>query len=171
MSDMNVNRLFSTFRTASSGMAAQRQQISTAAENIANANTTRTEDGSGPYRPKTLHQSTGDRRDFENMLRDSLLDLRQTRFEHLEKPGQRSLMSGSETRDHGPQTEVVEMEKYRYEFDPHHPDADENGMVKYPDLDLVEEMTRMVSANRLFEANLSVIEAEKNIIRRAFEIS
>lgn len=169
MSNINTERLFSTFRTASSGLDAQRQQIATAAENIANANTTRTDDGSGPYRPKTIHQTTGDRRDFENMLRESLLDLKQTRMEHFEKPGARSLDGAS--RNHGPQTEVVETEKFRYEYDPHHPDADENGMVKYPDLDLVEEMTRMVSANRLYEANLSVIEAEKNIIRRAFEIS
>jgi len=56
------------------------------------------------------------------------------------------------------------------EYDPEHPDANEQGMVKYPDVDLVEEMTRMVSANRLYEANLSVIEAEKEIIKRSFEI-
>ncbi len=169
MKDMGVNRLFSTFRTASSGMAAQRQQIAIAAENIANANTTRTEDGNGPYKPKTVHQTVGDRRDFENMLRDSLLDLRQTRSPHIEKPD--SFATSGQSRDFGPRTEVVETERFRYEYDPHHPDADENGMVKYPDLDLVEEMTRMVSANRLYEANLSVIEAEKNIIRRSFEIS
>jgi len=42
--------------------------------------------------------------------------------------------------------------------------------VKYPDLDLTEEMTNMVSANRLFEANISVVEAEKQLIKRAFEI-
>jgi flagellar basal-body rod protein FlgC len=70
----------------------------------------------------------------------------------------------------GPEFEVVEQEKYRYEFDPNHPDADENGMVRYPDVDLVREMTQLVSANRLYEANLSAVEAEKQIIKRSFEI-
>jgi len=70
----------------------------------------------------------------------------------------------------GPGLEVVEQDKFRYEYDPNHPDADENGMVRYPDVDLIREMTQMVSANRLYEANLSSIEAEKQIIKRAFEI-
>jgi flagellar basal-body rod protein FlgC len=43
-------------------------------------------------------------------------------------------------------------------------------MVKYPDVDMVQEMTRMVSANRLYEANLSVVQAEKSIIKSSFEI-
>lgn len=169
MPDMNVNRLFSTFRTASSGMAAQRLQIATAAENIANANTTRTEDGNGAYRPKTVVAHSGSRQEFEGMLRKSILDMRQSRGGHYREP--EAMGAGKNGQDFGPKTDVVSQERYRYEFDPHHPDADENGMVQYPDLDLVEEMTRMISANRLYEANLSVIEAEKNIIRRAFEIS
>jgi len=70
----------------------------------------------------------------------------------------------------GPEFEVTEQESYRYEFDPEHPDADENGMVRYPDVDLVREMTQLVSANRLYEANLSAVEAEKQIIKRSFEI-
>jgi len=65
---------------------------------------------------------------------------------------------------------VVEQDKFRYEYDPKHPDADENGMVRYPDVDLIREMTQMVSANRLYEANLSSIEAEKEIIKRSFDI-
>jgi flagellar basal-body rod protein FlgC len=70
----------------------------------------------------------------------------------------------------GPQEEIIQQEKYRYEYDPEHPDSDENGMVQYPDLDMVEEMTNMVSANRLYEANLAVVEAEKQVIKRSFEI-
>ena len=66
--------------------------------------------------------------------------------------------------------EVVEQEKFKYEYDPNHPHADENGMVKYPDVDMVKEMAEMVSANRLYEANLSSIEAEKELLKRSLEI-
>ena len=70
----------------------------------------------------------------------------------------------------GPAFEVVEQEKFRYEYDPNHPDANENGMVRYPDIDMVKEMAVMVSANRLYEANLSSIEAEKEILKKSLEI-
>lgn len=164
---MEVNRFFSVFKTAGRGLAAQRRQISIAAENIANANTTRTA-GGGPYRPKTLQLSVGDRGRFEQALEESLLQMNTTQSGHMAEPS--PVDSGAGTEDLGPRAQVVEQERYRYEYDPDHPDADENGMVRYPDVDMVEEMTRMVSANRLYEANLSVIEAEKEIIKRSFEI-
>jgi flagellar basal-body rod protein FlgC len=70
----------------------------------------------------------------------------------------------------GPEFQVKESDNFRFEFDPNHPDADENGMVKYPDVDLVREMTQLISANRMYEANLSSVQAEKEIIRKSLEI-
>lgn len=70
----------------------------------------------------------------------------------------------------GPDFRVTDEDKFRTEYDPNHPDADENGMVRYPDIDMIREMTRMMSATRLYEANLSAIEAEKEIIKRSLEI-
>jgi flagellar basal-body rod protein FlgC len=87
---------------------------------------------------------------------------------HMAQPGTQQQSEG--IADLGPRTETVAQQKFRYEYDPEHPDADEKGMVKYPDVDMVEEMTRMVSANRLYEANLSVVEAEKSIIKSSFKI-
>ncbi len=81
-----------------------------------------------------------------------------------------NLPNGEKATGLGPDFQVTEQNKFRYEYDPNHPDADENGMVKYPDIDMVREMTEMVSANRLYEANLSSIEAEKEIIKRSLEI-
>lgn len=166
---MAVDRLFSVFRTAGTGMAAQRRQLMVSSENIANANTTKVEDGDGPYKPKTLVRSVEDQGEkFSKHFNRSRLNLRLTRNEHLDKMQDRA--NGGGTQDMGPNQEVVEVDKYRYEYDPSHPDADENGMVKYPDLDLVEEMTKMVSANRLYEANLAVVEAEKSVIKQALQI-
>jgi flagellar basal-body rod protein FlgC len=166
---MEIDRFFSVFKTASRGMDLQRKQLNISAENIANAHTTKMEGSDGPYKPKTLKTSLSDDQQFKLKLEQTTMGLRETRAGHLNS----QLTSNMQNRvleEMGPQEEVVEEEKYRYEFNPKHPDADENGMVKYPDLDLVEEMTLMVGANRLFEANLSVVEAEKQIIKRAFEI-
>ena len=163
-----MDRLFTSFRTASEGMNVQRQQVQTASENIANVNTTRTADGEGPYKPKQVDSYQGERQEFQQMLRDSLLDLRQTRGEHRESPSFTNQAAASQ--NFGPESEVVELEKFRYEYDPEHPDADDNGMVQYPDLDLAEEMSRLVTANRMYEANMSAVQAEKEIIKRSFEI-
>lgn len=148
-------------------MSIQRKQLSISAENIANANTTKTDEG-GPYKPKTLIQELSGDQSSRLSFQKTLLGLRETRMGHLD--GNFRNKSKQEMAEMGPDEEVVEQEKYRYEYDPHHPDADENGMVKYPDLDLVEEMTKMVSANRLYEANLAVVEAEKQVLKRALEI-
>lgn len=165
---MVTDRFFSVFKTAGRGLAAQRKQISIASENIANANTTQRLDGSGPYRPKMLQASVGPDQRFRSALKNSLLQMNTTDPTHLAEPGTERMSRG--IPDLGPQTEVVEQQKYRFEYDPDHPDANSEGMVKYPDVDMVEEMTRMVSANRLYEANLSVIEAEKTNIKNAFKI-
>lgn len=165
---MNIDRFFSVFKTAGRGLAAQREQISVASENIANANTTKGLNGNGPYRPKTLVASTGTEGQFFKALEDSLLQMNRSNSTHRSEP----LTRNPETRnaDLGPRTQIEQRERYRFEYDPDHPDADANGMVRYPDVDLIEEMTRMVNANRLYEANLSVIEAEKTNIKHAFEI-
>lgn len=168
--DNSVDRLFSVFKTASRGMSVQRRQLMVSSENIANANTTRVEGREGPYRPKMLRTSVGEgSKDFRAKFDKSRLTLRLTRNEHMEKNNAMNL-SGQQPENLGPEDEVVEVEQYRYEYDPAHPDADENGMVKYPDLDMVEEMTKMVSANRLYEANLAVVEAEKQVIRQALQL-
>ena len=165
---MPIDRFFSVFKTAGRGLALQRKNISVASENIANANTTRGLDGRGPYKPKRVRASVGNQQSFGLTLQNSVIEMRTSSSLHRAAPSFETGPAG--TPDLGPQTEVVQQDNYRFEYDPDHPDADENGMVKYPDIDMVEEMTSMVSANRLYEANLSVIEAEKEIVKRSMEI-
>lgn len=165
---MNIDRFFSVFKTAGRGLALQRQNISVASENIANANTTRGLDGRTPYKPKRVRASVSGGQSFGLTLQNSVIEMSTSSSLHRSAPSTGVKMGG--TRNMGPQMEVVEQNKFRFEYDPTHPDADENGMIKYPDVDMVEEMTNMVSANRLYEANLSVIEAEKEIIKRSLEI-
>lgn len=169
---MLPDRLSSVFRTAAQGLANQREKISVASQNIANSQTSSPQGSSNVYRPQTVQTSAPGINNFKNVLLESVSSLKTTNSNHISSP---ESLSGTANRGQidtnlGPNIEVVEQDKFRYEFDPNHPDADENGMVRYPDVDLIREMTQMVSANRLYEANLSSIEAEKEIIKRSFDI-
>ncbi|MFT4572754.1 MAG: flagellar basal-body rod protein FlgC [Candidatus Binatia bacterium] len=116
---------------ASSGLMAQRTRITLTASNIANAETTRTEQG-GPYRrrdPVLRDESVGG--PFANHLEREMRAVKVTRV--LE-----------DDRD------------FISKIQPGHPDADENGVVKYPRVNPVEEMTNLMSASRSFDANLMV---------------
>ena len=164
---MEIERFFSVFKISGRALSVQRRNVEIASENIANAYTTRRLDGQGPYRPKKMLTTAGGPK-FDRALQNSLMQMNTNNGKHLAASitGQ----NVGDTGELGPRGEIVQLEKFRYEYDPEHPDANDEGMVKYPDVDLVEEMTRMVSANRLYEANLSAIEAEKEIIKRSFEI-
>lgn len=166
---MNVDRFFSVFKTSGQGMAAMRKQLQVSAENIANAYTTKVEGTDAAYNPKSMVTNQSDGAKFRIAMQKSQLELRNTRSEHLDK-GSAISLGGGVMDSMAPDVEITSEASYRYEYDPRHPDADENGMVQYPDLDMVEEMTNMITANRLFEANMSVVEAEKQIIKRSLEI-
>ncbi|MEX2601693.1 MAG: flagellar basal body rod C-terminal domain-containing protein [Balneolaceae bacterium] len=163
--------MFSTFQTAAKGLAVQREKIAVSSRNIANANTSVPRDGGKSYKTQSVQVTAVDPNNFRNLLQDSMTTLNRTHPRHLEPSESRGgVVENSGSKGYGPQVSIAESENVRLEYDPNHPDADEDGMVHYPDVDLVQEMTRMVTANRLYEANLSTIEAEKEIIKRSLEI-
>lgn len=165
---MLENRYFSVFRTAARGLEAQRIAMATSSENIANASTSRTQDDT-PYAIKrAVHSGINEPYPtFANILHEMRSELQMTNPRHL---------SGSTlTRDIpdlelGPTTEVEAEVRLRMEYDPSHPHADEKGYVAYPDVNVVEEMARMISANRVYEANLSAVQGSKEMIKRTLEI-
>lgn len=166
---MLPNSMFSTFQTASQGLAVQREKISVASRNIANAGTSSPEGSNKVYRPQSVQTSAVSRESFRQVLLESVSSLNTTHPKHF-STSQGSIGAQHTQQGLGPNFEIAEADNFRYEYDPNHPDADENGMVRYPDIDMVREMTQMVSATRLYEANMSSIEAEKEIIKRSFEI-
>lgn len=164
---MLPSRLSSTFQTASQGLAVQRERIAAASRNIANAQTSAPVGSKNFYRPQSVQTLGPDKQNFLSVLSESLPSLNRTNAKHFTM-GAEAIENKKNSL--GPSFKVTEKESFRYEYDPNHPDADENGMVRYPDVDLVREMAEMVSANRLYEANLSSIAAEKEIIKRSMEI-
>lgn len=155
-------------QAAARGMEAQRRKLGAATENLANASTSRTEDDE-PFTIKRAVQEVDDA-DYQRLQRggsDTSLPLRNTDARHLTE-GSRLPERGS--RALGPETEIEEVEKERLEYDPSHPHADEEGYVHYPDVNVAQEMARMTSANRVYEANLSAVEATKSMAQRTFEM-
>ncbi len=165
---MLENRYFNVFRTAARGLEAQRIAMATASENLANASTTRTQNGT-PYAIKrAVHTSNSERYDnFANILREMRTEMAVSDPRHLEGSSLKPDLPNAEL---GPTTEIQEDVRVRMEYDPTHPHANENGYVEYPDVNVVDEMARMISANRVYEANLSAVQAAKEMIKRTLEI-
>ncbi|NPV71230.1 MAG: flagellar basal body rod protein FlgC [Firmicutes bacterium] len=143
-------RIFRSMDASASGLTAERLRLDIIAGNLANANTTRTAEG-GPYRRKVpvFVQGVGNGfRSFFQVFSKSLDEAQ-------------GVQVGAVVSDDRPG-------KMKYE--PGHPDADQNGYVAMPNVDVVTEMVDMISATRGYEANVSAINAAKQMAMRALEI-
>jgi len=142
--------LFSSMRISAAGMSAQRSRMDVIAENIANAESTRTQEG-GPYRRRqVVFQSVSPESHFTEVFPSSLGKL---------EP--HSVKVAAITQDKRPFQKV---------YDPAHPDADSHGMVKLPNVNAVREMLDLNSAARSFESNITAIEASKRMFLKTLEI-
>lgn len=148
--------MFSAFNVNASGMTAQRYRMDIISENVANANTTRTEDGT-PYRRKIVtFAEKGGQTPFSRVLGDA-----------------------SSNYDRGYSGKGVKVtrvyEDYKTEmnmvYDPSHPDADENGYVTYPNVNIVTEMTNLIDASRAYEANATAFNASKSIALKGLQLT
>lgn len=142
--------LFQAFNISASGMTAERFRMDTIAENIANVNTTRTEDGT-PYRRKMVT--------FAEKGVTPFTDYYQSARARLAGNGVKVV---SVTEDY--ETEFI------MEYDPSNPDADENGYVAYPNVNTVTEMTNLIDSSRAYEANTTAFQAEKTIAQSGLSI-
>jgi flagellar basal-body rod protein FlgC len=140
---------FSSMRVSASGLEAQSKRMNTISSNLANAETTRTAEG-GPYRRQDpLFAAVTDRESFGEIL-DSQLD------ENVQ-----GVMVEDIVRDEKPP---------RMLYDPSHPDANAEGYVAMPNVNPVEEMANMISAQRSYEANVTALNSAKAMAQKALEI-
>jgi len=135
-----------------SALTAQRLRMDIIAENIANVETTRTEDG-GPYRRKRV------------IMEPRNPDFAETLQQRISGDPKASVAGGVRV------TGIVEDQSdFKLKYDPTHPDADENGYVQMPNVDLTLEMVDMISAYRSYQANVTAFNAYKDMAVRALEI-
>ena len=166
---LNISDFFSTFRISSKGLDAENRQLAITAENIANANTTRTAEGT-PYKRKSLvREMISNRHHFTSALNNAMLKMRTSNGAHFVEsnydPRRVNQTGSSEIK-----TEVAEANEFKQIYDPSHPDADATGFVSYPEINTVTEMLELISASRAYEANVTVMNASKNLARKALEI-
>lgn len=140
--------LLTGLRISSSGMTANRLRMNTISSNIANVNTTRTPEG-GPYRRKdVIFESMPEAKSFGEVLGDSEKKLNRVQVTDV----------------------AVDRSAPVMKYEPNHPDANPDGYVAYPNINLMEEMANMIQATRAYEANASAVNSTKNMAMTALEI-
>ena len=149
--------LFTSINIAATGMSAERLRTDVISNNIANASSTRTQDG-GPYRKQTVV--------FEPIASEKPT----WRFPFVDAGQDNGPGKGVRVR------EIIKDETQgRMVYDPSNPDAIKSGpnkgYVEYPNVNIVNEMVDMISANRAYEANSSVIEGSKDMFSAALNIA
>jgi len=161
--------LFSIIDLGSAGLSAQRKQLNAVAQNIANVETTRTPEGTPYKRRKIVFAEDPQKATFAEALSRSVRNLARTHIRHLpnspvggSQDGKIPFVSGEEI--------VIEPEAFKVIYDPSHPDADEDGNVMMPDINVISEMVDMLTASRAYEANISVVRSAKSMAMDALEI-
>jgi flagellar basal-body rod protein FlgC len=140
---------FSSMRVSASGLDAQTKRMNTISSNIANSETTQTEEG-GPYKRKdAVFAAVTDRESFGEILADKM---------------------DEEVQGVVVQEVVQDQAPPRMVYNPSHPHANADGYVAMPNVNPVEEMANMISAQRSYEANITALNSAKNMAAKALEI-
>ena len=141
--------ILTAMKISGSALKAERMRLNVASMNLANANTTRTMEG-GPYKAKSV---IFEAKPVDGAFQDAF-DSARDKLRQVEV------------------TEVVEDKApFREVYDPSHPDANEDGIVKMPNVNVVEQMVDLMSARRDYEANVAALDTVKNMAMRALDIS
>jgi flagellar basal-body rod protein FlgC len=134
-----------TFKICGAGLSAARARLDVVTSNLANVNTTKTEDG-GPYKKKSVSLTSEPvEGKFDSVMADAL----------------KSVKVDAVTED----ANAVKMT-----YEPGHPDADAKGFVAMPDINIMMEMANMITASRSFEANVTAFDATKNMALKTLEL-
>lgn len=168
--------MFRSLGIAASGISAQRQRMETIAQNIANADVTRTSNGT-PYkrRETVLESATAPNAAFNPGTSPVAIPSQQgdaprtfsIPLPAVQTPAEIAANSQMGVRVAG----VTEVESEgRLVYEPGHPDADENGYVRYPDIDTTQELVKLLDAKRIYEANAAVFQTTKSMLRAAIDI-
>ncbi|MBQ9610656.1 MAG: flagellar basal body rod protein FlgC [Lachnospiraceae bacterium] len=141
--------VFSAMNVSSTGMTAQQLRMDIISENIANASTTRTQDGTA-YRRKTVVFAEKATTSFDNILNGYMTNYQP---------------NGVKV------TRIVEdPSDLRLVYEPDNPDANDAGYVEYPNVDTVTEMTNLIDSSRAYEANITAFNSSKTIAEKGLEL-
>jgi flagellar basal-body rod protein FlgC len=145
--------MFRTLAVAASGLSAQRLRMETIATNVANAETTRTEAG-GPYRRRVVEMVAA-----ASPFGDAFAAEQGAATTGGVATGGVQVAAINEDASEGPLV-----------YEPGHPDANKDGYVRYPNVRVTDEMVDLMDARRLYEANATVFQVAKSMLRQAIDI-
>jgi flagellar basal-body rod protein FlgC len=165
--------LFESIRISGTGLAGQRVKMDVVARNLANAETTRTAEGTPYRRQQAVFREVLERR----------VEMQRQRLHREDAPGTGPVRThprhltgmqplGFADRE-GTRTAVEtapDASEFRVVYEPGHPDADEQGYVLMPNVDVITEMVDMIAASRAYEANVSAVQAAKDMFNQALKI-
>ncbi len=140
--------MFRAIDAAASGMTAERLRMDVISNNIANANTTRTVEGGAYRRQMVVFEPRSGQASFGEMLSRQI------------DAGDGVRVTGI-TKDNAP---------LKLMYDPNHPDANRDGYVEMPNVNIVTEMVDMITASRAYEANVAAVNAAKSMAAKALDI-
>lgn len=148
--------MFGGIDAAASGLTAERLRMDVISNNIANVNSTRTVDG-GPFKRKYVifQPREAEKNSFSAMLEGA-----------MNKAGKNRAGDGVRAIGIGTDDSMGKLV-----YDPGHPDANADGYVELPNVDIVTEMVDMITASRAYEANVTTINAAKSMAQQALNIS
>jgi flagellar basal-body rod protein FlgC len=162
-----MSNFLNSFDISGYGLSAQRVRVNTISGNIANAQTTRTEEG-GPYRRKeVLFKAINFNDVYNDMLQESTTSLPYSdpldegEFGKKANPAIMSVVVDKVVRDDS---------KPQMRYEPNHPDADANGYVAYPNINPVVEMADLVEATRSYQANVAAFQSAKDMANSAISL-
>lgn len=162
-----MSNFLSSFDISGYGLSAQRVRVNTISSNIANAQTTRTDEG-GPYRRKEVVFKAIDFNEQFNKAIGAMTQstsyedpLNEGQFGKKVNPAIMSVVIDKISRDDS---------EPKLKFEPNHPDADANGYVAYPNINPVVEMADLVEATRSYQANVAAFESSKSMANSAISL-
>ena len=165
---MTFFKVFNIFNISGSGLSAQRKNLEVRAENIANAESVDMQTGQ-PYQAKDINFTSRNQNDFfKNIYNKTRLTLLRSDNYHFNKfdrhanPESDPISVNAEVYVPDQDTKLI--------YDPTHPNANENGYVEMPNINTIDEMTKMMSSARAYEANTTVLDAAKDMFKKALEI-
>ena len=141
--------IFSSINTSATALTAERTRMDVISKNLANANTTRTQNGDPYKRQVVVLKQSENQGSFKSIFQSKM------------NQSTKGVEISAIVEDNTP---------FRQVYDPGHPDADEKGYVKMSNVDTITEMVDMIGATRSYEANATAITTTKNMLLKALEI-
>jgi len=163
---MASDGIFSSMQTTVTGLSSQLKRLETIAENISNAQSGPDASGRIYHKKRVIDAPLNGAQpgSFQHQMSISLKRANPSHFSSI------TSIQGKALGSPAPQFRVEEVGGEVIEHDPTNPLADENGYVRKPDINVVEEVSGMISASRAYEANISVLQAAKAIAKLTMEI-